>query len=67
MRGAAEPSPAPELRRLAHPLSGDPRDYDPLLERIGDARFVLIGEASHGTSEFYRERALITQIGRAHV
>lgn len=61
MRGAAEPSPAPELRRLAHPLSGDPRDYDPLLERIGDARFVLIGEASHGTSEFYRERALITR------
>jgi erythromycin esterase-like protein len=38
-----------------------PRDFDPLLERIGDARFVLIGEASHGTHEFYRTRAQITQ------
>ena len=32
-------------------------DYDHLIESIGDARFVLIGEASHGTHEFYRERA----------
>ena len=36
-------------------------DIGPLLERIGDARIVLIGEASHGTSEFYRMRARITQ------
>jgi len=36
-------------------------DIDPLLERIGDARIVLIGEASHGTSEFYRMRARITR------
>jgi protein-L-isoaspartate(D-aspartate) O-methyltransferase len=34
---------------------------DPLLKRIGKARVVLIGEASHGTSEFYRMRALITK------
>jgi erythromycin esterase-like protein len=33
----------------------------PLLERLGDARVVLLGEASHGTSEFYRMRARITQ------
>ena len=33
----------------------------PLLRRIGDARVVLIGEATHGTSEFYRMRARITQ------
>ncbi len=32
-----------------------------MMERIGDARIVLIGEASHGTSEFYRMRALITK------
>jgi protein-L-isoaspartate(D-aspartate) O-methyltransferase len=32
-----------------------------LLERIGNARVVLIGEASHGTSEFYKMRALITK------
>jgi erythromycin esterase-like protein len=31
------------------------------LERIGEARFVLLGEASHGTHEFYRERAEITK------
>jgi protein-L-isoaspartate(D-aspartate) O-methyltransferase len=36
-------------------------NLDPLLERIGDARVVLIGEATHGTSEFYRMRARITQ------
>jgi protein-L-isoaspartate(D-aspartate) O-methyltransferase len=35
-------------------------NLDPLLERIGDARVVLIGEASHGTSEFYRLRNRIT-------
>lgn len=36
-------------------------DLQPLLRRIGDACVVLIGEASHGTSEFYRMRARITQ------
>ena len=35
-------------------------DLDPLLERIGEARLVLIGEASHGTSEFYKMRSRIT-------
>jgi erythromycin esterase-like protein len=44
-----------------HPLSGSTRDYDPLLELIGEARLVLLGEASHGTDEFYRERAAITR------
>ncbi len=33
----------------------------PLLDRIGTARVVLIGEATHGTSEFYRMRARITR------
>lgn len=36
-------------------------DLDPVLARIGDARVVLIGEATHGTSEFYRLRARLTQ------
>ena len=36
-------------------------DLGALLERIGDSRLVLIGEASHGTSEFYRMRAEITK------
>jgi len=49
------------LRAATHPLVGEPADFDPLLARIGDARFVLIGEASHGTHEFYRVRAEITK------
>jgi erythromycin esterase-like protein len=43
------------------PLVGGPTDFDGLLELVGDARFVLIGEASHGTHEFYRIRAEITK------
>ncbi len=42
------------------PLYG-PGDLDPLLERIGRARFVLVGEASHGTAEFHRWRAELTK------
>jgi erythromycin esterase-like protein len=49
------------LHQRARPLTGATADYDPLLERIGEARFVLLGEASHGTHEFYRERAEITK------
>ncbi|SMB91709.1 erythromycin esterase family protein [Deinococcus hopiensis] len=56
-----EAEPLQTLRRSAHPLTGASADYDALLDRIGDARFVLIGEASHGTHEFYRERARITR------
>src|SRR6266404_7779517 len=42
-------------------LHGNPRDYDRLLELVHEARFCLLGEASHGTHEFYRERAEITK------
>ncbi|HEX5983650.1 MAG TPA: erythromycin esterase family protein [Solirubrobacterales bacterium] len=42
-------------------IAGAPGDYDGLLEAIGDSSLVLIGEASHGTHEFYRERARITR------
>ena len=49
------------LRLSARPLLGGSSDFDPLLRKIGDARFVLIGEASHGTHEFYRIRAEITK------
>jgi erythromycin esterase-like protein len=44
-------------------LRGGADDYDPLLKLIGDARFVLIGEGSHGTHEFYRARALRSPCG----
>jgi len=49
------------VRAEARPLTGSPSDYDELLDRIGDARVVLLGEASHGTHEFYAERARITR------
>lgn len=49
------------VREAAHPLVGEREDYDPLMKMIGDAHVVLIGEASHGTHEFYRERAQITK------
>lgn len=54
-----------QLQRLiaenAHIITGAEHDYDPLLDLVGDANFVLLGEASHGTHEFYHERARITQ------
>jgi len=49
------------LRAAAIKLDGGERDYDALLDLVGDARFVLLGEATHGTHEFYEERARITQ------
>lgn len=49
------------VQRAALPIDGTQDDYDSLLERIGDATLVLLGEASHGTHEFYRIRADITR------
>jgi erythromycin esterase-like protein len=49
------------VREIAQPLAGGADDYNRLLELIGDARFVLLGEATHGTHEFYSERASITK------
>ena len=49
------------IRAVATPLFGADRDYDGLLDLVGDARIVLLGEASHGTHDFYRERARITR------
>lgn len=45
----------------AQPLTGSAQDFNPVLALVGDARIVLIGEASHGTHEFYRARAEITK------
>ncbi|MFL5656577.1 MAG: erythromycin esterase family protein [Ktedonobacteraceae bacterium] len=49
------------IREVAHLLPGTATDYNPLMELIGDARLVLLGEASHGTHEFYQARADITK------
>lgn len=51
---------AAEVENIALPLDG-PMHLDPLLEMIGDARFVLLGEATHGTSEFYTWRTEISR------
>lgn len=39
----------------------NPKDLDPLMERIGNASCVLLGEASHGTHEYYTWRMAITK------
>src|SRR4051794_40311778 len=49
------------VRQAALPLTGTEADYDPLLDLIGDRHLVLLGEASHGTHEFYAARAAITR------
>jgi erythromycin esterase-like protein len=61
MQTTTETTLTETVREAAHRLTGASYDYDPLMDRIGNARFVLIGEASHGTHEFYHERAQITQ------
>jgi erythromycin esterase-like protein len=55
------------IRHHAHPLTS-PADLDPLIEKIGNARVVMLGEASHGTHEYYTWRShlskrLITELG----
>jgi erythromycin esterase len=49
-----------DVAGLAAPLT-DAGDLDVLLDRIGDARVVMLGEASHGTHEFYQWRAMLTR------
>lgn len=48
------------IREISYSLEIE-SDLDPLIEQVGDAPAVLIGAATHGTSEFYRWRAQITQ------
>ncbi|QBY55744.1 erythromycin esterase family protein [Cupriavidus oxalaticus] len=49
------------VREAAQRLQGNASDYDPLLDMARGKDFVLLGEATHGTAEFYRMRAQITQ------
>ncbi len=49
------------ITRELIPLGGNEQDYDHLLSLVGDCRLVLLGEASHGSHEFYEERARITR------
>ncbi|WP_188054831.1 protein-L-isoaspartate(D-aspartate) O-methyltransferase [Sphingosinithalassobacter sp. CS137] len=55
-------SPVALIRDAAEPLPDiDDPGFGAAFDRFGDARVVLLGEASHGTSEFYRARAAITK------
>jgi protein-L-isoaspartate(D-aspartate) O-methyltransferase len=62
-RVARAPRRLPQLiADAAEPFSSiDQAPLEALLRRIGDARIVLLGEASHGSAEFYRMRAHVTQ------
>jgi erythromycin esterase len=48
------------VRRIGRPL-GSTDDLDALIDHIGNARYVLLGEASHGTSEYYTWRMRLSQ------
>jgi erythromycin esterase-like protein len=52
---------AQAIAERASPMTGAETDLDLLCDRIGDARFVLLGEATHGSHEFYRIRAELTR------
>lgn len=49
------------IRSQAIPLNNDSSDYDVLFTSIGDAQIVMLGEATHGTREFYDIRAQISK------
>jgi erythromycin esterase-like protein len=49
------------IHEHAHIVTGAPQDYESLFEMIGNSRFVLLGEASHGTHDFYHTRAQLTE------
>ncbi len=53
--------PQDDLRPFIHALQRDPADHGPLFALVADANFVLLGEGSHGTHDFYHERAEITK------
>lgn len=59
--GSADRATARALADAATPLTGAPSDFDSVLESVGEAQVVLLGEASHGTHEFYRIRGEITK------
>jgi len=58
---ASEPALVDLLRAKAQALTNDAGDYDRLLTAIGDAQVVMLGEATHGSAEFYEQRARLTR------
>ena len=61
-RGTGPAATSALIREAGEPIADiDDVDLGPLLDRIGSSKIVLLGEASHGTSEFYQMRARITR------
>jgi erythromycin esterase-like protein len=60
MSKASLPADAATIQTVARAISAR-ADYDALVEMAGEAQLVLIGEASHGTHEFYATRAELTR------
>ena len=60
MRHAVDEAAVAQIRRLAKPLTSD-ADLDPLVARLSSTDLACIGEASHGTHEFYEWRARLTR------
>src|SRR5437868_610695 len=63
-RELTDREPKPELIKLMRASSSrlkSAADLDPLLRQIGDSRYVLLGEASHGTADYYLWRAAISK------
>lgn len=61
MAGAQTDAIIQLIHQTYHPFNDSSADLDPIIERIADRPFVLIGEASHGTHEFYEMRAALTR------
>jgi erythromycin esterase-like protein len=66
---AAEPDRSPDLapaasavRQAARPIAGGPADYSDILAAASGARRILLGESTHGTHEYYRERGRLTEL-----
>ena len=53
---AADAQPSSHWAKSVVPLAGEASDYDTLVQAARAARFVLLGESTHGTHEYYRER-----------
>ncbi len=59
-RATGDPALIGEIRSLARPLSRS-ADLDRLVDAVGTARFVCLGEASHGTHDYYAWRAELSR------
>lgn len=60
-RTTGQPAAVAAIRAAARPITGSPQDHQDILEAARPARWVLLGESTHGTHDFYRERARISE------